>query len=278
MEKKDTLLIVEDHEELRYYLRKTFEPYYRVVDVTNGEEALDYLSDAYPDLILSDLMMPGIPGDELCRLVKENPNMAGIPFILLTAKTNYDAVVEGLKKGADDYIPKPFSTEILKLKVRGFIENRNRQRDFFMRQALKEVKNDSNNVEVISNKVTVLQEEKVEGDRSMLSESDHSFVIRATQLVIENINNEDFNINSLCQEMAMSRTLFYSRLKSLTGKAPQEFIRIIRLQKAAELLKQGKNVTEVAADTGFVNVKYFSLLFKKQFGIQPSKYEQENTM
>ena len=200
------------------------------------------------------------------------------PFILLTAKTNYDAVVEGLKKGADDYIPKPFSTEILKLKVRGFIENRNRQRDFFMRQALKEVKNDSNNVEVISNKVTVLQEEKVEGDRSMLSESDHSFVIRATQLVIENINNEDFNINSLCQEMAMSRTLFYSRLKSLTGKAPQEFIRIIRLQKAAELLKQGKNVTEVAADTGFVNVKYFSLLFKKQFGIQPSKYEQENTM
>lgn len=78
--------------------------------------------------------------------------------------------------------------------------------------------------------------------------------------------------------MAMSRTLFYSRLKSLTGKAPQEFIRIIRLQKAAELLKQGKNVTEVAADTGFVNVKYFSLLFKKQFGIQPSKYEQENTM
>lgn len=278
LEKKDTLLIVEDHEELRYYLRKTFEPYYRVVDVTNGEEALDYLSDAYPDLILSDLMMPGIPGDELCRLVKENPNMAGIPFILLTAKTNYDAVVEGLKKGADDYIPKPFSTEILKLKVRGFIENRNRQRDFFMRQALKEVKNDSNNVEVISNKVTVLQEEKVEGDRSMLSESDHSFVIRATQLVIENINNEDFNINSLCQEMAMSRTLFYSRLKSLTGKAPQEFIRIIRLQKAAELLKQGKNVTEVAADTGFVNVKYFSLLFKKQFGIQPSKYEQENTM
>ena len=151
----------------------------------------------------------------------------------MRAKTNYDAVVEGLKKGADDYIPKPFSTEILKLKVRGFIENRNRQRDFFMRQALKEVKNDSNNVEVISNKVTVLQEEKVEGDRSMLSESDHSFVIRATQLVIENINNEDFNINSLCQEMAMSRTLFYSRLKSLTGKAPQEFIRIIRLQKAA---------------------------------------------
>ena len=105
LEGKDTLLIVEDHEELRYYLRKTFEHYYRVIDVANGKEALDYLSNEYPDLILSDVMMPGIQGDELCQMVKENPDTAGIPFILLTAKTNYDAVVEGLKKGADDISP-----------------------------------------------------------------------------------------------------------------------------------------------------------------------------
>lgn len=276
LEGKDTLLIVEDHEELRYYLRKTFEHYYRVIDVSNGKEALDYLSNEYPDLILSDVMMPGIQGDELCQMVKENPDTAGIPFILLTAKTNYDAVVEGLKKGADDYIPKPFSTEILKLKVRGFIENRNRQRDFFMRQALKEVENARNNTTSIPEQTTQQSDETID-NQPALSESDHAFVIRATQLVIENISNAEFNINSLCQEMAMSRTLFYSRLKSLTGKAPQEFIRIIRLQKAAELLKQGKNVTEVAADTGFINVKYFSMLFKKQFGIQPSKYEQESS-
>lgn len=273
----NTLLIVEDHEELRYYLRKTFEPDYRVIDMPDGKEALEYLSKEYPDLILSDVMMPGIQGDELCKLVKENPETAGIPFILLTAKTNYDAVVEGLKKGADDYIPKPFSTEILKLKVQGLIENRNRQRAFIMRQVLKEVGNvqpDSNEPSVSD---TIQPANKVDEVQSSLSESDHAFVIRATQLVIENISNADFNINSLCQEMAMSRTLFYSRLKSLTGKAPQEFIRIIRLQKAAELLKQGRNVTEVATDTGFINVKYFSMLFKKQFGIQPSKYEQEHT-
>jgi AraC-like DNA-binding protein len=110
-----------------------------------------------------------------------------------------------------------------------------------------------------------------------MSESDRQFVIRATQLVINNIDVTDFNINMLCQEMAMSRTLFYSRLKSLTGKAPQEFIRIIRLQKAAELLKEGKNVTEVAVETGFVNTKYFSSLFKKQFGTQPSKYQQNDS-
>jgi len=277
---KDTLLIVEDHEALRYYLRKTFENDYRVVDVSDGQEALTYLSNEYPDLILSDVMMPGIQGDELCRLVKENPDTSGIPFILLTAKANHDATVEGLKKGADDYIPKPFSTEILKLKIESIIANRKRQRDFFMRQAMIQVEADkgrlnSNESQDITAKTD--DNKTNESASDMLSESDRQFIIRATQLVITNMSNIDFNINTLCQEMAMSRTLFYSRLKSLTGKGPQEFIRIIRLQKAAELLKDGRSVTEVAADTGFVNTKYFSSLFKKQFGIQPSKYNQSNS-
>ncbi|WP_321517899.1 two-component regulator propeller domain-containing protein [uncultured Bacteroides sp.] len=275
---KDTLLIVEDHEALRYYLSKTFEQDYRVIGVPNGQEALSFLSNEYPDLILSDIMMPGIQGDELCKLVKDNPDTSGIPFILLTAKVNHDAVAEGLKKGADDYIPKPFSTEILKLKVQGLIENRNRQRDFFMRQAIEQVelnKNRINNEE--SNNITENPDSKVdEISIDTMSEGDRQFVIRATQFVIENLDGTDFNINILCQQMAMSRTLFYSRLKSLTGKAPQEFIRIIRLQKAAELLKEGKNVTEVAVETGFVNTKYFSSLFKKQFGVQPSKYQQND--
>jgi signal transduction histidine kinase/ligand-binding sensor domain-containing protein/DNA-binding response OmpR family regulator len=277
---KDTLLIVEDHEALRYYLRKTFEYDYRVVDVSDGQEALSYLSNEYPDLILSDVMMPGIQGDELCRLVKDNPDTSGIPFILLTAKVNHDATVKGLKKGADDYIPKPFSTEILKLKVQSLIANRNRQRDFFMRQAIIQVEADKghlNNKESQDLTANAYGNEMDESALNMLSESDRQFIIRATQLVIDNMGNIDFNINTLCQEMAMSRTLFYSRLKSLTGKGPQEFIRIIRLQKAAELLKEGRNVTEVATDTGFVNAKYFSSLFKKHFGIPPSKYNESDS-
>lgn len=275
---KNTLLIVEDHKALRYYLRKTFENDYRVVDVSDGHEALSYLSNEYPDLILSDVMMPGIQGDELCRLVKDNPNTSGIPFILLTAKVNHDATVEGLKKGADDYIPKPFSTEILKLKVKGLIENRNRQRDFFMRQAIEQVESNKNHMNDEENKEMTENQEihDCKSDKSLMNimtEGDLQFIRQTTQLIIENMSNADFNINILCREMAMSRTLFFSRLKSLTGKGPQEFIRIIRLQKAAELLKEGRNVTEVAADTGFVNTKYFSSLFKKQFGVQPSKYE-----
>ncbi|MCA1745111.1 MAG: response regulator, partial [Bacteroidales bacterium] len=265
---QDTLLIVEDNEALRYYLRQTFDKDYRVLDVANGQEALASLDNEYPDLILSDVMMPGIQGNELCRMVKDNPDTSGIPFVLLTAKTNHDATVEGLKMGADDYIPKPFSTEILKLKVQGLIENRKRQRAFFMREALRQVG-------------TVETREVPEKDAGLsdppvptLSDNDRRFVERATNLVIENISNSDFNIDSLCREMAMSRTLFYNRLKSLTGKSPQEFIRLIRLQKAAELLKNGKSVTETAMDCGFVNPKYFSSLFKHQFGVQPSKYLQ----
>ena len=267
---RNTLLIVEDHETLRHYLRQTFEHLYRVIDVADGHEAIACLANEYPDIILSDVMMPGIRGDELCRMVKENPDTSGIPVVLLTAKANHEAIVEGLKKGADDYIPKPFSTEILKLKVQGLIDNRNRQRQFFMRQAIAQVeaggkRDDNENNESVDNKnVTTASETMTEGDRR--------FIMKATRFVLEHLDEPDFNINLLCHEMAMSRTLFYSRLKSLTGKGPQEFIRIIRLQKAAELLKEGKSVTDVAAETGFVNTKYFSSLFKKQFGMQPSKY------
>jgi signal transduction histidine kinase/ligand-binding sensor domain-containing protein/DNA-binding response OmpR family regulator len=264
--REETLLIVEDNETLRYYLRHTFDDEYRVLDVANGQEALDSLKNEYPDLILSDVMMPGIQGDELCRLVKDNPETSGIPFVLLTAKATHDATVEGLKKGADDYIPKPFSTEILKLKVKGLIENRKRQRAYFMREALRQVRSEKDH-SIFEN-----ESQSTEDVTHGLSESDRNFVDRATNLVVDNIGDTGFTIDSLCREMAMSRTLFYNRLKSLTGKSPQEFIRLIRLQKAAELLKNGKNVTETAMDCGFVNSKYFSSLFKQHFGVQPSKY------
>ena len=269
----ETLLIVEDHDALRHYLRKVFEKQYRVVEAAHGEAALDYLKHEYPDLILSDVMMPGIQGDELCRLVKENLDTAGIPFVLLTAKTNHEAMVQGLQKGADDYIPKPFTTEILQLKIQGLLENRRRQRNWLMKHALRQVEQETAETHPS-------QEKRVEvssGEETSnvgLSESDRQFVEKATQIVMDFMSQPDFNINALCQEMAMSRTLFYSRLKSLTGQGPQDFIRMIRLQKAAELLKEGKGVNDVSVETGFVNAKYFSILFKKHFGVQPSKYEK----
>jgi signal transduction histidine kinase/DNA-binding response OmpR family regulator/ligand-binding sensor domain-containing protein len=278
-EPSNTLLIVEDNDELRCYLRKIFEHDYLVIDVSDGSKALECLSEEYPDLILSDVMMPGIQGDELCRIVKENPQTSGIPFILLTAKVTHDAMITGLKSGADDYIPKPFSAEILRLKVHSILETRNHLREYVLKNVVAQIeKNETAAAETLGSGDEIRQTDecKVQQEAVPVSENDLNFIKCATQLVIDNMEDEEFNINQLCQEMAMSRTLFYNRLKSLTGKAPQDFIRLIRLQRAAELLKQGKPVTDVAAETGFVNAKYFSILFKKQFGISPSKFMEQN--
>lgn len=278
-ESLDTLLIVEDNDELRCYLKKIFERDYRVIDVSDGSKALECLAEEYPDLILSDVMMPGIQGDELCRIVKENPQTSGIPFILLTAKVTHDAMVTGLKSGADDYIPKPFSAEILRLKVHSILETRNHLREYVLKNVVAQIeKNETVGTDTLNNDDEIRQtdEGNVQNDTVPVSEDDLNFIKHATQLVMDNMDDEEFNINQLCQEMAMSRTLFYNRLKSLTGKAPQDFIRLIRLQRAAELLKQGKPVADVAAETGFVNSKYFSILFKKQFGISPSKFLEQN--
>ncbi len=267
-EDKDiSLLIVEDNDDLRNYLVRAFLPDYRVIERATADEAFSYLSTEYPELIISDVMMPGIQGDDFCRMVKSNPDTSGIPIILLTAKTNHESIVTGLQKGADDYIAKPFNTEILKLKVRGLIENRNRLRAYLLKYAMEQV--------VLASSLPLLEE----GDESMgvadLSDGDRKFMERVVDLVICNLADTEFSIDSLCREMAMSRTLFYGRLKSLTGKAPQEFIRILRLERSAELLQQGGSIAEVAEATGFINVKYFSTLFKKQFGMPPSKFLEE---
>ncbi len=252
-----TILIVDDNDDMRNYLRKAFSKDFNVAVAHSATEASVYLGKNYPDLILSDVVMPDLHGDDFCRMVKSNPDTAGIPVILLTANSDHKSVVTGLQKGADDYITKPFSMEILKLKVKGMIENRNNLREGLLRHAIDNI--EPGNLHVAD----------VEA-----SESDRDFVAKVTDVVVRNMDDMDFSIDQLCQEMAMSRTLFYGRLKSLTGKAPQEFIRILRLNKAAELLKQGIPVIEVSEMVGFVNVKYFSTLFKKHFGVQPSKYCQ----
>ncbi|MGL4519737.1 MAG: hybrid sensor histidine kinase/response regulator transcription factor [Phocaeicola sp.] len=266
-DKEITLLLVEDNDDLRHYLVKTFLPDYNVIERSTADDALSYLSTEYPDLIISDVMMPGMQGDDFCRVVKNNPETSGIPVILLTAKTNHESVVNGLQKGADDYVAKPFSTEILKLKVRGLIENRNRLRTYLLKQAVNQV--------VLDKSGELLTASIEESEEPNLSASDREFMEKVTNLIISNLADTEFTIDTLCREMAMSRTLFYSRLKSLTGKAPQEFIRILRLERASDLLQQGVSVTEVAEATGFINVKYFSTIFKKQFGIPPSKFAEE---
>lgn len=261
--KSNTILIVEDNDDLRNYLSRTFSADYDIAATSSADDAMVYLEEHYPDLIISDVMMAGMQGDDFCLAVKSNPATAGIPFILLTAKTGHEAMVSGLTKGADDYIPKPFNTEILKLKVAGLLANRERLRRFFIRQAVGQVTEQKE------------ADARQESEEKPVCEADKAFIDKVTDLIAENLSDQEFSIDRLCREMAMSRTLFFGRLKSLTGKGPQEFIRLLRLEKASELLKNGVSVNEVCDRTGFANSKYFSTVFKKHFGISPSKYSEQ---
>ena len=280
---KDTLLFVDDNEDLHQYIRMAFADQYHVVDVESGEAALNYLAEnGECDIVVSDVMMPGMQGDELCRRIKENKETSWLPVILLTAKAGRDFMIEGLGVGADDYIAKPFDSAILASKIASMLKNRCRLSQYYMERSLAIVRGEDSGQS--SQKSLLPSESSVPSasdkkDKSSdekepeLDPMDQAFVEKATRLVLDNLSDTDFTIDRLCQEMAMSRTLFYGKLKTLTGQGPQDFIRLIRLEQAAQYLKQGDSVLDVSVKTGFVNVKYFSTVFKKHFGVSPSKYE-----
>ena len=280
---KDTLLFVDDNEDLHQYIRMAFADQYHVVDVESGEAALNYLAEnGECDIVVSDVMMPGMQGDELCRRIKENKETSWLPVILLTAKAGRDFMIEGLGLGADDYIAKPFDSAILASKIASMLKNRCRLSQYYMERSLAIVRGEDSGP---SSQKSLLPSEPSMSSASdeknkssdekepELDPMDQAFVEKATRLVLDNLSDADFTIDLLCQEMAMSRTLFYGKLKTLTGQGPQDFIRLIRLEQAAQYLKQGDSVLDVSVKTGFVNVKYFSTVFKKHFGVSPSKYD-----
>lgn len=249
-----SMLIVEDNDELRFYLSKVFGQDYKVTDYPDCESALAYLSEHEVDIIISDVMLPGMQGDEFCRQLKSNFETSHIPIILLTARTEKDAIIKGLESGADDYLTKPFDTDVLKMKVKGILLNR---------QALS--RNMLTTTSITESKETV-------DENIPFTQMDQDFLKQCTCYVKSHMTDPDFTIVGLCREFAMSRTLFYSKLKSLTGQSPNEFIRTIRLTEAAELLHQHVPVQDVAEKVGFTDAKYFSTVFKKHYGVSPSKY------
>ncbi|WP_262300927.1 ATP-binding protein [Segatella hominis] len=288
---KDTLLFVDDNEDLRQYICMTFSDTYRVVDVESGDAALKYLEEGGEcDIVVSDVMMPGMQGDVLCQRIKENKDTSWLPVILLTAKAGRNFMIEGLGLGADDYIAKPFDAAILASKIDSMLMNRRRLSQYYMERSLALVRGEVSAKSNSSKQVMDLNaadepietiqasDEKEEQailnpqDQAFLNPQDQAFVEKATRLVLDNLSDTDFTIDRLCREMAMSRTLFYGKLKTLTGQGPQDFMRLIRLEQAAMFLKQGDSVLDVSVKAGFVNVKYFSTVFKKHFGVSPSKY------
>ena len=253
----DIILFVDDNADLRAYFQMSFSADYKVITVENGKKALDYLKDNECDIVVSDVMMPEMQGDELCRRIKESHDTSWMPVILLTAKASKDFIIEGLETGADDYITKPFDTEILKSKIETTLANRRRMSEYYKHR--------------VDNIIT--EGKAVQQDiNTTETNEDSDFIDKATAIVMENMGDTDFGIDNLCREMAMSRTLFYGKIKALTAQTPQDFIRNIRLQRAANLLREGKQILDVCAICGFTNSKHFSTVFKKQFGVSPSKF------
>lgn len=166
--------------------------------------------------------------------------------------------LEGLESGADDYLTKPFDTEILKTKIKGVLQNRKIMREYFLSHSLDKETHSKETEECLN----------------ALSPLDKDFLERCTALTSENLANPEFCINTLCRELALSRTLFYEKLKSLTGQAPNEFIKLMRMKEAATLLQSNLPVQDVAIQVGFTDAKYFSTAFKKHYGVSPSKFAQ----
>jgi len=248
-DKRPVLLLVEDNEDFRFYLKDNLRQHYQVLEARNGKGGLQQALQHLPDLIVSDVMMPEMNGIELCRRIREDQRLSHTPIILLTARTGEEQKVEGFEVGADDYITKPFSFEILQSRVRNLIH----QREVFHRDFRRQI-----DVKVSDVKITSLDEKLIQN---------------AIKLVEDNIADAEFSVEHLSRELGMSRVHLYKKLMALTGKGPLEFIRSIRLQRAAQLLEKSQlTVSEVAYQVGFNNPKYFARYFKDEFQMLPSAY------
>lgn len=246
---KPVVLVVDDNDDFVTFMKDSLSLYFSVRVASDGQQAWEMLSEWTPDIIISDLMMPKMDGNELCRRVKSERRTSDIPFILLTAKQSVENKVEGLTIGADDYVTKPFNMEILILRVRKLIELsvKNRRRTHI----------DPEPSEIV---ITSLDEKLIEN---------------AVAYVEANIARSELSVEELSRELGMSRVHLYKKLLQITGKTPIEFIRIIRLKRAALLLRESQqNVSEIAYQLGFNNPKYFSKYFKDEFGVLPSVYQE----
>lgn len=251
VENKKHILIVDDNKDLRRFLKCSFEDQYSVLEANNGAEAWELLQTESPELIISDVMMPGMDGFELCKLIKSTFKTSHIPVILLTALCERSNQLEGLGLGAEDYITKPFDISLLEQRIKSLVRNREIVRE----KALKLIKQENNFKQVI-----------------LSNELNDAFVKKAVEVIYQNIQNFNFDKDSFAMEMNVSSSLLYKKIKALTDQSPSDFIKTIRLNSAMELLQSHKHtITEVSELCGYSSISYFSTVFKKHFGKSPTE-------
>lgn len=245
------ILVVDDDTEVAHYLKVLLSPNYKVICRFNAEDAFKAVSEEAPDLVLSDVVMPGTDGYTLCRLIKEDLQLCHIPVILVTAKANMEDQVEGLNTGADAYVTKPFDPTYLQALIQSQLKNREKVRALLGRNT---------------------QTDTLADD--VLSPQDNAFMTELYSLMENELSNPELDISHMTELLKISRTKFYYKVKGLTGESPSTFFKTYKLNRAAELIKEGKySISEIADMTGFSTHSYFSKAFKKQFGIAPSEYK-----
>lgn len=247
------ILLVEDNEEFRSFLAEQLSHTFKIIEAPNGRIGEKQAILELPDLIVSDLMMPEMDGIELCKNLKRNIQTSHIPFILLTARSSDEAKMEGYEAGADSYIAKPFNFEILLIRIRKLIEQQEKRKELFHKT-----------IEVTPSSITT-------------SSLDEELVKKALLYVEQNIDNTEYSVDNLSRDVGLSRSQLYRKLQSITGLTPIEFIRSIRLKRAAQLLiKTQYNVSEITDMVGFSTHKYFNKYFKEEFGMTPTQFRNEN--
>jgi YesN/AraC family two-component response regulator len=248
-----SILIVEDDDEIRSFLKVYLQHDFKIYEAENGKQALEASVSLQADLIISDIMMPEMNGIDFCKAIKGNIRTSHIPIILLTAKTSHAHQKQGLEIGADAYITKPFSPDILAITINNLFQSRENLKRFYR---------------------GLFSSDYLE--KKDLVSPDEKFLLEIYQMLKANLDNPGFGLDNLCDALHMSRSLLYKKIKSLTGLSPVEYIRSLRLQEAAHLLKtQQYKVFEVVYMVGFTDIKYFRQCFTKAFGYPPSELLQK---
>lgn len=248
---KPVVLIVEDNNELRKHLKRELQNEFKILEAVNGVDGLEKTNKHYPQLIISDVMMPEMDGFEMCKQVKTQIETCHIPVILLTAKALDEDKIEGFETGADEYIPKPYNNEVLKARVKNLLENKKRLRAKF--SSLAGI--------IPSSEVTT-------------NSLDEAFLDKATKVVLDNVSDIDFKLEDLLKEIGIGRSQFYRKINALTNQNPSYFIRTIRLKHAADLLLTKQySIKEVAHMSGFNSTAYFSKTFKELLELTPSQFQ-----
>lgn len=247
-----TMLIVEDNESIKQMLENIFGNFYGVITASDGEEAWEKVQKEMPTIVLSDVVMPRMSGTELCKLIKTNFNTCHIPVVLLTARSAVEHTIEGLRIGADDYITKPFNTNLLISRCNNLVNSRRLLQEKFSKQP--------------------------QAFAQMLATNpmDKEMLDRAMEIIERNMDNTDFNINIFAREMGMARTNLFTKLKAVTGQTPNEFILGIRLKRGALMLRNNPelNITEISDRIGFSSSRYFSKCFKDIYHVSPLAYRK----